>query len=393
MITISLFGLALFSNNKGCVALSYSFLDILNSIAQKNNIIFSVLLHIIISKDSHLPEFNNRWDFLDIQIIKISSIRKKSERIKLYKSLKRTDVCWDFTEGDSFTDLYGLKRFVYLTFIKSYSIFYGKKFILGPQTYGPFNSLFSRIWAGWILKNSYSIFSRDELSVELIMKLSRRKAIITTDIAMALKPIPSKQLSSKKIKVGINVSSLLYNGGYSGNNQFRLKTDYKVYINNLVKKLIELKKYHIYLIPHVISRTEDGDVENDLNICNLIKECFKDCEIISEFDDPSQLKDIISQMDVFAGARMHSTIAAFSSKIPTIPFSYSKKFEGLFNSVEYPYIIDGKNLETSEAIDRTIEYIENYKELKNVVIKSNEIINRKLKVFYDEVETILLKQD
>ena len=353
---------------------------------------FIVHIHILITNDYKLPEFENRWFFLDIHVIRISSIRKKEERIKLYKSLRNSDVCWDFTEGDSFTDLYGLKRFIYLTFIKSYSIIYGKRFILGPQTYGPFISLFSRLWASFVFNNSYSIFSRDELSLELIKKLSKKDVIITTDIAMALKKIPAKQVLSEKIKVGINVSSLLYNGGYTGNNQFGLKTDYKEYINTLLEKLSENKKYQVFLIPHVIYRDGSDNIENDLYICNLLGALYKECKVISEFDDPSQLKDIISQMDVFTGARMHSTIAAFSTNVPTIPFSYSKKFEGLYNSLNYSYIVDGKTLETVESVDRTLQLIENYSELQIDVQKSNEIISNKLKVFYEDVERVLFSE-
>ena len=33
---------------------------------------------------------------------------------------------------------------------------------------------------------------------------------------------------------------------------------------------------------------------------------------------------------------MHATIGAISSGVATIPFSYSRKFEGLFGNLEYP---------------------------------------------------------
>ena len=89
---------------------------------------------------------------------------------------------------------------------------------------------------------------------------------------------------------------------------------------------------------------------------------------------------------------MHSTIAAFSTNVPTIPFSYSKKFEGLYNSLNYSYIVDGKTLETVESVDRTLQLIENYSELQIDVQKSNEIISNKLKVFYEDVERVLFSE-
>jgi len=53
-------------------------------------------------------------------------------------------------------------------------------------------------------------------------------------------------------------------------------------------------------------------------------------------------------MDLFIGARMHSTIAAFSSGVPVIPIAYSRKFNGLYDTLQYPYYIDAKSNITEE---------------------------------------------
>ena len=54
---------------------------------------------------------------------------------------------------------------------------------------------------------------------------------------------------------------------------------------------------------------------------------------------------------------MHSTIASFSSGVATIPFSYSRKFEELFNDLKYPYIIHGKSDDLDLAVNKTISYV------------------------------------
>ena len=102
-----------------------------------------------------------------------------------------------------------------------------------------------------------------------------------------------------------------------------------------------------------------------------------------------QAKKYISEMDVFVGARMHATIGAFSSVVVTIPFSYSVKFEGLFESVDYQYIIHGKTMDLEEALTTTIKYIEKCEELSEKQQYSMKIVNKKLNDFYKKMEMIL----
>ena len=56
-------------------------------------------------------------------------------------------------------------------------------------------------------------------------------------------------------------------------------------------------------------------------------------------------------MDFFMGARMHSTIAAFSSEVPVFPMAYSRKFNGLFvDTLQYPYMADMKTQAKAEIL-------------------------------------------
>ena len=49
-------------------------------------------------------------------------------------------MVFDFTEGDSFSDIYGLKRFALTSFFKFVTIKKDGCLVLGPQTYGPFKN-------------------------------------------------------------------------------------------------------------------------------------------------------------------------------------------------------------------------------------------------------------
>ena len=46
---------------------------------------------------------------------------------------------------------------------------------------------------------------------------------------------------------------------------------------------------------------------------------------------------------------MHACIGAFSSHVPVVPIAYSRKFNGLFATLEYPHFVDGKAASTEEA--------------------------------------------
>lgn len=85
---------------------------------------------------------------------------------------------------------------------------------------------------------------------------------------------------------------------------------------------------------------------------------------------------------------MHATIGALSAGIPVIPFSYSRKFEGLFSSLNYPYVLEGTKWTTKQAIAKTLTWIHSINDLKSAVSQSTLIINEKnseLLSFYEEI--------
>lgn len=386
---ISLFGLSIFSGNKGCSALAYSFLDLLEQICETNLLAIEVVLYLFgkpVENDG-LQFLTARWKRLNISFKEIHL-----KQFRFWKELKinaQGGVCLDFTEGDSFTDLYGLKRFFVQSFIKTFVIANTKNMILGPQTYGPYKNWFVRLWASWIINHSKRIYSRDAMSRDLLLSMTKKDVRIVTDVAVALQADRTREIHCGKIKAGVNVSALLWNGGYTRNNQFALSVNYAEYMDALIKKLSEDGRYKVYLIPHVIADKDFNNVENDLKICTELHQKYPDTELVAEDFSPSSLKGVISQMDVFTGARMHSTIAAFSTKVPVIPFAYSKKFEDFFGLFGYDFVLDGRKLRTDEAINLSLEYIEKRDELKTAVELAYAKAKEKIDVFYNELENLV----
>ena len=285
----------------------------------------------------------------------------------LKKILHKVDFAVDITAGDSFSDIYGDSRFLATTKVKDMVEQAGIPLILAPQTYGPFEKSENERYASTIIKNAYKVISRDTFSAEYVKKLTGKDIPVTTDLAFQL-PYKKNIVVSSKIRIGINISGLLVKntveGGFVHKNN--LKTDYDEYIDNLLRKLINCNEYEVYLIPHV---------QEDYAACALFHEKYPSTKLVNPFDNPIDVKSFISGMDIFIGARMHATIGAFTSGVVTIPTAYSRKFETMFSVVNYNIIVDLQTLCTKESLDKTINYILNYKDIKKQVNASLLIAN------------------
>lgn len=178
-------------------------------------------------------------------------------------------------------------------------------------------------------------------------------------------PFQKKQFDSQFIHVGVNISSLLWNGGYTQNNQFGLTVDYQELIHEIIKYFLSLQNVKLHLIPHVV--IGERNIENDYEVSFEIYEKYNHPNLIlSEFFlGPIEAKNYIAGMDFFMGARMHSTIAAFSTGVPVVPMAYSRKFNGLFvDTLSYSYLADMKKDNNSAILQLIKESFTNRQTLK-----------------------------
>lgn len=390
-LNIGLLGISFGSSNYGCAALGYGFIELLDEVMCNAGTYaaltvfdsFSVEQYKLIQKPTHI----------DISFYTLGGNRKAIDRKKQVQYFNQFDYIFDFTAGDSFSDIYGVKRFISGSLVKLNVMNSKAKLILGNQTYGPFKHFISKMVAIKIINNAYDCFSRDSTSERYVLDLCKRELKHSTDVAFAL-PYDSSILEKRNDgvkRIGLNVSGLLWSGGYNRNNQFDLKCDYKLYTNELVKKLIELSDTEVYLIPHVCSN-DLAYPDNDIIACKDLKEIYGDSLRFIYPHNAVEAKGYISQMDLFIGARMHATIAAFSAGIVTIPFAYSRKFEGLFKDLGYSHVIDGMRLNTDEAIRTTIELLENNAALKTDINHSRSIIKAELATYKENLNKLLFAE-
>lgn len=387
--TIGIMGCLTSSSNMGCVALTYTLLKLIEKVCLENKcryIIFdSEYKEERVKKmceqlgiDRRRIEMSDlgRFESYNIKKILRHFLSFKKNR-KMVKEIKKCDVVIDLTGGDSFSDIYGKDRFYYLSSIKRKVEKLGVPLVLGPQTYGPFIDKKCEKYAKRIIENAKIVISRDKESKTSIESFCDVDVKVATDLAFGL-PYKKNSVSSQKVLVGFNISGLLHsNKSEDTSLSYKLSSNYDEYTMAMVDYLSNNPKYELHLIPHV---------GNDAN------EVFKDNRnliIHDAFDTPIEAKSCIASMDIFIGSRMHATIGALSSSVVTIPVAYSRKFRGLFNNVEYPFIVDLQAMSTGDAVRLTIEYLNDYDNMKKRVEASKRIIDEKYTIIEKEMGEIL----
>jgi polysaccharide pyruvyl transferase WcaK-like protein len=214
--------------------------------------------------------------------------------------------------------------------------------------------------AAWTMRHAEAVFARDATSLEAAKKLApEAKNRLAVDVAFALPFTPAEK--GPGTRVGINVSGLLYSGGYAGGNQYGLTIDYKDFTHRLVETLLARPGVSVELISHATSPNLPSD--DDAAAVAKVAAAFPGARAIPPFASPSEAKSYISGLDFLVAARMHATIAAYSTGVPVVPISYSRKFEGLYGSLSYPWLVPAKGMTTEEALRFTLDAFDRRSEL------------------------------
>lgn len=123
-----------------------------------------------------------------------------------------------------------------------------KPLLLAPQTYGPYKTDKSKVKAAKAIGGADCVLTRDEISMGVVHELVGKSIPCCADMAFILPYHDVKSLNNDKVKIGINVSKLLYTEGTEVQEKnFDLKTDYKEYITAILQYLTENDRYDIYI--------------------------------------------------------------------------------------------------------------------------------------------------
>lgn len=400
--TVGVFFGTLLHENMGCNALNYSFMQCCTEVGHRLNADFKFVFFWDIPSSFKHEDLPHELLKYDMDFVKVPESYFRLfvkgllyDKMKSYKDffnmVKKCDFFVDTCGGDSFSDIYGSYTLRYIGKNHKLACKYNKPVILLPQTIGPFSTKEGKTRASLMMNNAKHVFVRDLISNEIAQKfIPTDKITQTIDMAFFMDFAPCKhpEESSPK-RIGVSPSALLWNGGYTANNQFGLQEDYKVTIRSIIEHLLSCH-YKVVLLGHVLYGTASKPREDDYWLCKRLQNTYQECEIAPYFYTPMEAKSFISSLDGLMSSRMHCCIGAYSSGVPIFTIGYSRKFNGLFEeTLKYPYGSDLRKFNKQETIERLDIYLNELDNIKADMPKRLEYIEEEKEKFISALTNVI----
>ena len=194
------------------------------------------------------------------------------------------------------------------------------------------------------LKRYDVIFARESITYESLKNAGLTNVKLYPDPAFTL-PVEECRLPGgfeEGNTIGFNLSPY----AFSGNAELAAQN-----YENLIQWILDNTDMKIALIPHVNKPGNSDDAS-----LKIIKNRFSDEErvvVVHDRENCMQTKYIISKCRFFVGARTHSTIAAYSTKVPTLVLGYSVKSRGIAKDIfgdDENYVISVKDFKTEKDV-------------------------------------------
>lgn len=162
-------------------------------------------------------------------------------------------------------------------------------------------------------------------------------------------------------------------------------------VSYLIENILKETDMKICLIPHVYSTEPES---GDLVLLREFYDKYKDKGRVSIVDKAytcEELKFIISNCRFFVGARTHSTIAAYSTMVPTLVLGYSIKSRGIAKdlfSTDEGYVLPYTDIKGKEDIYKAFVNILNNEEkikqhYKNILPDYTKTVQNTAKILYN----------
>lgn len=399
MKTIILANAPINNGNRGCVALAYCSIYLIDKILGYNNYrlyltdsgevpgMHSINMDDISISYESVPVPNlNSYRVLLKTMFKLNTVRR------IFNLFSSADIVLDIGQGDSFADIYGKYRYQKIDLVHRLARLLNKKYVLLPQTIGPFANPDIRRKAVKSIGKAVFVMTRDKQSYDYVREIAPNQNHLREyiDVAFFL-PYKKKTFEGSGVHVGLNISALLWNGGYTRDNQFGLKCVYQKVIRKVIDTFLAMPDVTIHLIPHVV--LSERNIENDYEVSyDLYEEYDSDRLVLAPlFLSPVDAKSYISGLDFFMGARMHATIAAFSSGVPVVPMAYSRKFNGLFiDTLHYDNLVDMKTMVDKEILEAVKTSFDNRQKLSSMIQdRMNGVVKKREEQLLDDLSRLL----
>lgn len=214
------------------------------------------------------------------------------------------------------------------------------------------------------LRDFDAIFTREPITYELLKENGANDNIyLFSDPAFCMERVEVEPIDgfTRENTLGFNISPLVASGDPRK----------KEIAEDFLRFVFENTTMKVLLIPHVVEENN-----NDYDFMKPIFEKFEHTGRIAILPpdlEARQYKGYIAGTRFFVGARTHSTIAAYSSGVPTIALGYSVKARGIAKDIfgEEKYVLDIKAMADYEELrDEFLKLLENENEIRRELMKS-----------------------
>lgn len=214
------------------------------------------------------------------------------------------------------------------------------------------------------LRDFDAIFTREPITYELLKANGANDNIyLFSDPAFCMERVEVEPIDgfTRENTLGFNISPLVASGDPRK----------KEIAEDFLRFVFENTTMKVLLIPHVVEENN-----NDYDFMKPIFEKFEHTgriAILPSDLEARQYKGYIAGTRFFVGARTHSTIAAYSSGVPTIALGYSVKARGIAKDIfgEEKYVLDIKAMTDYEELrDEFLKLLENENEIRRDLMKS-----------------------
>lgn len=166
------------------------------------------------------------------------------------------------------------------------------------------------------------IIARESITYEALKNKRIEHAYLYPDPAFVLPYVETdfSEIMSNNI-VGVNISPYALGEGFIGLENYK----------SLIQWIQENTDMDVLLIPHVFKSHS-----NDLEMMDKLYDSLEDKNRVYKVEqrfNAEELKGIIRKCRFYVGARTHSTIAAYSSCVPTLVLGYSVKALGIAKDI------------------------------------------------------------
>ncbi|MEH6492909.1 polysaccharide pyruvyl transferase family protein [Halopseudomonas sp.] len=254
----------------------------------------------------------------------------------------------------------------------------GKKVILMPQAFGPFNDSRLRSAALKILENADLVFARDKVSLRSLDEILPGKAVLSPDFTNAITPPPPNHcdLSGYYSRPCFIPNSKMVSMGESDRNSYtRLFAD----AINLLKE----KGHSPYLLIH--------EGEGDIKLAQKISQLSQDTEILI-LESPIDIKYIIGKSLMLVSSRFHGLVSGLSQGVPCIATGWSHKYKELMADYEMSHLsIQSKDAEHFLSSVLSISESSENQKLREILLAHAKSEKEKTYAMWEKVKSLIIK--